>query len=78
MSYRSSKSEARLALYEALADLDVNPGAPGSLQVAQAATSHELTPRELRALRRIWPKFQLEFKLEDRRVVSKTAGRGNY
>jgi len=36
--------------------------------VEQGATSHELTPEELRAVKRIWPHVQMEFQLEGHRV----------
>jgi len=37
---------------------------PEVAKLHQEATSNDLTPVELRALMRIWPGMQLEFKLE--------------
>ena len=42
--------------------------APELENVEQGATSHQLTPQELRAVKRIWPHVQLEFKLEGGRT----------
>jgi len=38
--------------------------APEVEKIEQGSTSEQLTPRELRAMKRIWPGFQLEFNLE--------------
>jgi len=38
--------------------------APEVEKIEQGATSEQLTPLELRAMKRIWPGMQLEFNLE--------------
>jgi len=38
--------------------------APEAEKIHQGATSTDLTARELRAVKRIWPGMQLEFNLE--------------
>lgn len=49
-----------------------------NVQQDGSSRKNELTEQELQAIRRVYPNFrQLSFKLEDRRVSSKIAGRGN-
>jgi len=56
---RLSEIEKRLGRYLTAPELE---------NVEQGATTHELTPEELRAVKRIWPHVQMEFKLEGHRV----------
>lgn len=54
----------RIRLFKAITDLGEDPTSPRAQRILQGATSHKLTAEEIRAVRRIWPKFPVTFKLE--------------
>ncbi len=63
LSQHEREAERRLGRYLTAPELE---------KVAQESSSAhpELAEQELRALKRIWPGMQLEFKLTDRRIVT--------